>query len=279
MIITHQQQRVLEALACFQYLTVKHMLRLGLSKSANSLRQHTLKRMTESQLIKGHDFNFIPKEGKPFRVHYLTPKGVEVLAESLRLDINDIEYPKGGVQFSIDYQHRMNFIDFHIAFRHWAEITTRDIEFVDSYFDKIGSQRGGNVHSTAKTRVQLNGKAFIPDGITRYQDGKKSRLVVIEIHNGTNTKRIRDQLLDHLTTITKGLISDKYGHEFANFVWSVHERESTLKSVKKQMNELFEDERFSYFKPLFLFNSQAQVQDNFAQGWTLADGRKTALFP
>jgi len=48
-----------------------------------------------------------------------------------------------------------------------------------------------------------------------------------------------------------------------------------LDSVKKR---LMEREEFKPFLPLFLFNKQDQVQEDFGAGWTLADGSTTALF-
>jgi len=281
MIITRQQQRVLEALACFRYLTIPQMLKLGLSSHADSLRSQTLKRLTDThyKAVKSHDFGWIPQHGRLAKIYYLTHTGATLLAEALQLDINDIEYPKGGVQFSSDYQHRVNYINFHIELRRWAELNNKALAFVESYFDKTGRQQKGHVSSISKTRVQLNGKAFIPDGIVKYQDHHKSRLVAIEIHNGTHSKRITEQLLAHIEALEHGLFSEKYQHSTANFVWSVHENQSTLTSVKKRLSTVFQDPRFKLFQPLFLFNSQAQAQEDFAQGWTLADGRKTALFP
>jgi hypothetical protein len=61
-----------------------------------------------------------------------------------------------------------------------------------------------------------------------------------------------------------------------SFVLSVHENQSTLDSVKRR---LMERPEFKTLLPLFLFNKQDQAKANFAKGWTLADGTKTALFP
>jgi hypothetical protein len=202
----------------------------------------------------------------------------------LRIDPTGINYPKGGIQFSIDYSHRINFIDFHIAFKCWAKQQQKDVEFFHAYFDKIGSQRAGTVRSTAKTRVhlkrtiytELEDKPFIPDGLTRYQERDKSRLVAIEIHNGVHSKRITHQLLEHLEALDQGLFSRKYQHSKMNFILSVHENQSTLDSVKRR---LMERPEFRPLFSLFLFNRQDQAKKDFSQGWTLADGSKTALFP
>ena len=262
------------------------MVEMNISKNADSLRNHTLNRLINShrKAIKYHDFGWIPQRGRLARVYYLTHYGAEILAEAWRMETERIEYPKGGIQFSSDYTHRMNFIDFHISFKRWAEKEKKDVDFFYSYFDKVGSQRAGNVRSTAKTRVMLNrtvytnqeNKPFIPDGLTKYQDGNKPRLVAIEIHNGTHSKRITHQLLDHLEAIQQGLFNEKFNHDTANFVLSVHENQSTLDSVKRRLRERPE---FQSFLPLFLFNKQDQAKADFSKGWTLADGTKTALFP
>lgn len=283
--ITTQQERVLQALACFRYLTAKQLLEIGISKNINSLRDKSLSRLErhKKHYIKSHDFGWIPQRGRLAKVYYLTENGAKLLAEIYRIDYNDIDYPKGGIQFSSDYSHRINFIDFHISFRRWAERHDKEVDFFYSYFDKTGSQRAGKVRSMAKTRVLLNrtvyvqqeNKPFIPDGLTRYEDGEKNRLVAVEIHNGVHSKRITEQLLDHLEAIQQGLFSEKFGHKTANFVFSVHENQSTLDSVKKR---LLQRPEFKPFMPLFLFNMQAQAKADFRKGWTLANGKKTALF-
>jgi len=283
--ITLQQQNVLEALAEFRYLTAQQMIDLGVSKSITSLRDKTLSRLErhKKHFIKSHDFGWIPQKGRLAKIFYLTKNGVKILAEYLRIEPDQIDYPKGGIQFSIDYSHRIHFIDFHIAFKDWAEQQKKEIEFFHAYFDKIGNQRAGKVRSTAKTRVQLErtiytelkSKPFIPDGLTRYQDGDKSRLVAIEIHNGVHSKRITHQLLEHLEALDQGLFSHKYQHKKMNFILSVHENQSTLDSVKRR---LMERPEFRPLAPLFLFNRQDQAKADFSRGWTLADGSKTSLF-
>ena len=283
--ITHQQQKILESLACYRYLTVYQLMDIGVSKSINSLRGKSLYRLERHRrhFIKSHDFGWIPQRGRLSKVYYLTPSGVNILSEILRIDPKQIEYPKGGIQFSSDYTHRLHFIDFHIRFRQWAALNNKPIEFFYAYFDKVGSQKKGKVRATAKTKVfltrtvytQQEDKTFIPDGLTRYQDGDKSRLVIIEIHNGFHSKIIEKQLLDHLEALQQGLFSHKFNHKTANFVLSVHENEATLKSVK---NRLMNRGEFKPFLPLFLFNTQAQTNQDFSQNWTLADGSKTILF-
>ena len=121
--ISRQQQSVLEALAEFRYLTIPQMVEMNISKNADSLRNHTLNRLINShrKAIKYHDFGWIPQRGRLARVYYLTHYGAEILAEAWRMEAERIEYPKGGIQFSSDYTHRMNFIDFHISFKRWAE--------------------------------------------------------------------------------------------------------------------------------------------------------------
>lgn len=284
--ITLQQQKVLEALAEFRYLTAQQMLEMGISKNITSLRDKSLSRLErhKKHFIKSHDFGWIPQRGKLSRVYFLSHNGVKVLADIHRVDPKTIEYPKGGIQYSSDYTHRKNFIDFHINFKRWAEKAGKETEFFYSYFDKIGSQKKGKVRSTAKTRVFLKrtvyteqaDKVFIPDGLTRYQDGEKSRLVAVEIHNGVHSQRITQQLLEHVEAIQQGLFNEKFNHADASFVLSVHENESTLKSVKARLMERAE---FQPFLPLFHFNLQRQTTVDFANGWTLANGERTALFP
>ncbi len=282
--LTPQQKNVLKALAKFRYLTTSQMITLGISKSANALRNNTLKPLSKNRkkCISSHDYGWTPTQGKLHNVHFLTPCGAKVLAEIIGRDIDTISLPTETIWVSSDYDHRTQFVNFHIAFNHWAEREKKNIEFFHVYFDKI--KRANKKQKVAKTQVQLErtvythleSKPVIPDGLTRYQDGNNSRLVAIEIHN-VHSQQITQQLLEHLEAIEQGLFTGKFNHTGGvSFVLSVHENQSTLDSVKRR---LIERSEFKAFLPLFLFNRQDQVKADFAKGWTLADGSKTALFP
>lgn len=284
--ITDQQIQVLSALARYQYLTAQQMADIGLSASAKALRNKSLPRLKNRGIpfIASESFGVIPTKGRLADIYYLKKAGVFLLAEALNIHPETITYPKGGVQFSRDYFHRVAFIDFHISFRRWAKQNGKAIEFFHSYFDTVGHHHNGKVYSASKNNFYLQrsiythdkNTVFIPDGLARYQEGEKRRLVAIEIHNGTHSQRITKQLLDHIEAMQAELFHKKFQHDKASFVFSVHENQATLDSVK---NRLMAREEFrEVFLRLFHFNLQSQAKADFATGWTLADGSPSALF-
>lgn len=272
--------KALDALATYEYMTTEHMVAAGVVSDPGDFRKRIRDRLLRQRksYIERMVFNLVGK----FRVHdvyCLTRHGAAYAAEILEREPEDIIFPTGGVQFGHhDYFHRVAWIHTHIALRNWANVAGNDVEFVRSYHTKVGSQIGRNaLGSKAITRVEFGrrvlDRTFMePDGIARINVGGKQRLCAIEVHRQPDTKRIAEQLECHIHAVALGTLSKDYHHEHANFILSVHERPATFDAVRQRM---LQHPDFGEFAPLFLFNTLAQVKQDFGRGWVHADGAAT----
>lgn len=272
--------RVLEALATYHYLTGRQLVALDVSKSVKSLKNNILPRLTRPRcpLIHIHEFGIPdPRMGRLPRIFCLTDRGAQTTADLLGCAPSEIAYPKGGVKFTHDYFHRVGFIDLHIRFRQWAEQVGAPVSFFTSYFEKTGAQRS-TFRSQSVNRVELppdpNSWNFIvPDCLCRFQHGGQDRLCAIELHRGTHSQRIIEQLERHLVALQEGVISEKFDHPFANAVLSVHETEATFLAAQKWFAE-----RPNQFLPAFAFTTLAAIEQDFAGGWVRANGQPSGIF-
>lgn len=270
--LSSQQIHALEALAQFQYLTTAQLMDCRVSKSLPVIRNKVLYYLVETHrpFAKYRDFGTLPGKGRLSRIYYLTKRGAEAVALYLEEDLTHILYPKGGVQFTSDYFHRVSFVDVHIACRKWAELQGNEVDFFTAYFDKLGSNRSRDSPLTSKNKVMLNHKIFIPDGITRVSIHGKEQLFLIEVHKGNNTKRITEQLNRHIDAMAQGVFTQRYDHPRASFVLSIYEKQGILESVRQRMLEIAD---FKAFEGVFLFNTLEQIKQDFAQGWIHANGQ------
>jgi hypothetical protein len=269
---------VLEALAQYRYLTVSQFVEIGLFKTAKQARDTYLSPMKRKRraLINAVDFGFVAGKGKLPQIHHLTKNGAEALAEYRSVELNEIRYPIGKVQFSRDYFHRVEFISLHIALRKYAERTGQGVDFWHSYFDSKGNQRQSNKQLIRDTQVTLYHQNIVPDGNFRLDmlDGE-SRLFTLELHKGTNTKRIIKQLENHARLVELELLPDKYDHPHDNYVLSVYNHKGTLEAVKKRF---LDNKRLAEYSEYYIFNSVEQVIADFSQGWHYFNNEKFEIF-
>ena len=268
------QTEILKFLATYKFLIVPQFQRLGLSNSPRKFQHHLREIERKSKNIMGRIvFGMHPKLGKLHNVFYLKPNGAIAVSELQKVDISEIRYPVGRQFFFHDYFHRIHTVDFHIAFRTWAKDHVRQLDFFDTYFDKAGSNRNPALrgHSKAKTRVSLKGEALIPDAVYSYLNNEgKRQLVVFEMCNKKETKRIVVQFEKHVMALHEGAFSKKYGYEVANRVFAVFEYESILSSVRQRMRK---KETFEGVEKFFVFNLIKNLRQNFLDGWETIEGK------
>jgi hypothetical protein len=276
-LLPDQALYTLRALATYQFLTPAQLVTAGISKNIVSLRNNTLNPLAKQRhpLIEFLDLGPIPGGGRYPKIFFLTKKGASLLADHLRVDLKEICFPRSRVQFRWEALHRLAFIDFHVHFRKWAEQNGVDVEFLDAYFepDTTGIKRRGKPPSKIQMYIGLN--MFEPDGMLLFHKDGKSRLCSLEIHHTTSTKDIVRQLGVHVTAIATGIPSQKYQYDKANFVLSVHSKRSTMEKTRSKLMEL---DNFSQFLPLFHFNLMDNIRNNFATGWTQANGKPSPIF-
>jgi len=270
-----RQLAVLEALEVYRFLTVKQMVRLGISKSETSLRDKILRplKTRRNAPIKAYDLG---RWQQLPHIYVLTERGAKDLAEYRQVNAADIAWPKGGVQFSRSFHHRIAQIDFHIAFRQWADQVGAEIEFVHMDFDKTGSQRNGG--ATPLTRIPLsNGKYIVSDGMFCFTLHGQRLLYCLEIHNQTDTTRVVNQLLQYTDAIQKQTIAKKYELGTQPVILSVLMRKPA--SDKTPAHKIIARSAQPHLLQSFAFMDGFDGNITMSELWHDADGKALTLFP
>ncbi|MFN7119906.1 MAG: hypothetical protein ACK4TA_24135, partial [Saprospiraceae bacterium] len=177
------QENILLALAKFKFLSTSQLHRL-LKKEIAWLRKQILSlTKRERPLVEGISFGFHPKEGKLEHIYFLTKYGKDALLEMVQLEESQIRMPIGNSSmFYKDYKHRKNTIDFHIALYQWTLATDMELDFFDTYFDKIGNNRTDK-NLRAKTRIDLLQTDYlIADGVFTLSTEENTFLYLFEMH-------------------------------------------------------------------------------------------------
>lgn len=272
-VLSEAKTSILYNLAKYRFNTVKQFQRLGVSSQTAHILK-TLKVLRETNLVDRTGFTFTAKIGKMPDLYFLTPKGAKIVAESQKVDIDLIQYPKSSnTLFQHDYLHRITTIDLQIAFDNWAK-GSFEIEplFFDTYYHKTGSQR--NQEETgklkAKTQIELSdGSHFTPDAICRFTQNDKDVLCCIEIHNGHDTTRLTNTIKGHLKAIADKALQRAYNYNRLNYVLIVCERKEVMQKVIERINE--NPDLSSKVEKFLLFKTTDQIEP-FADNWLTVSG-------
>ena len=147
----------------------------------------------------------------------------------------------------------------------WAEKEGHTVEFIDSYFHALGSQKGRNLEF--KTSVRLSGypSPIIPDcNFMLYMKDGEKRLFTLELHRQPKTKRILEQLYQHAQIIREGVLSDKYNHPQLNYVCSIHRYNGDLQNSIRTVST---SPHFKDVKEGFFFAYLDDVKNQWDTMW------------
>ena len=275
-VLPEEPRKALVALATFRFLTPKQFVDLGVAASETVMRDYVLARLERRArpLSKSYKIgSFLPK------VHYLTKHGAEELEKLYRLDPGTIPYPKGQVQFSALFaEHRFAQVNFHIGVRRWAHtLPDADFLFADMDFETNGSVRHGNRVRKSEIFIPEYDNPIVPDGIFKVAFRDKPVIYVMEIHRTTQTKAVGTQLKKYMDVLATNAVNFKYGvSNVPTYICSVHTLDNVLRGAKEYLQA---DPDYEHFKHLFLFNTAAQLKDDFSAGWHEADGTERYPFP
>ena len=223
--LSEKQFLALKALATYRYLTAKQFVKLNIANTDAQARDQILVKLLAGckPLAKVHNPGRYIGYGQLPYIYCLTKHGAQALADYRRVSIDEIIYPKGGVQFQRDIFHRIKVIDCHIKFRQWAEAQGIHLTIADMYFDKVGSQkRGGQV---SRSRVDLDDGSYIEsDAIFGFKHKGQDFLYVLEYHRTQDSKQISRQLERYKQLRTINAISEKYKILTHQIILSIKEK-------------------------------------------------------
>jgi len=273
-VFSPQQWEVLRALGHYRFLTVDQMLRLGISKSATSLRDKTLFALRYHDCIHSEKIgSFLPD------IHHLTSHGQAFLNQIEPWHSSSAPSNKRTPFSALFAEHRFAQVDFHIGLNQWAE-NRGDIDTLMAQQDFVRTPRenGEGIKSATELRISTLAKPVIPDGIFAINVHTTGKIAVylVEVHRSTQTKAVTEQLVNYFEVIKQAVIQETLGYPVHPIICSVHHQSSVLENVKKRLMTMPE---FEPFKRNFVFHTLDDLNTNFTDGWHFADETAAAVFP
>jgi hypothetical protein len=274
-VITEQQGRILQAIARYKFLSALQLARLGIGEITGIRERIKGIATAQKPLLGCIKFGVHPIQGRLPYVYYLTPHGQTVLMENFEMEQGQIKMPIGESSlFYKDYMHRKHTIDYQISLYLWSEKAGFEIEFFDTYFDKIGNNRRDK-NSQSKNKIFIGEELYIiPDGVYILKKETERHLHLFEMYNGKDTKRVLGQLAKHGITYELGSPSTKYDIPKAHRTVLVFEYESIKQAV---IHRAKEDDYFTDISKFFKLHSLEKMTDDFMSGWVNLHGQSTSF--
>ena len=163
------------------------------------------------------------------------------------------------------------------------EISRIEILEMTPYFRIEGTNRFGTGKPLVSVTIpslepDQKPQNIIPDAMLKIRIGEKIRLIAVEMHRDTDTKKIIKQLEQHTKAMEYGLFSTKYQHPTANFLFSIHQNEDRLKQVISRIRA-GEIDRFERYKDGVMFATlESVLQEGIEHSLYHLNGKKSHLF-
>ena len=243
------EERVLQELAEFQYLTSSQFVRLGLTKTRKGIYPVLQKLSSGVKPEIGKiNYNVNPVYGRPETVFYLTTKGAKHLIQQHGYEEDAIKRPKrSSVSFASDYHHRVWTVDFFIGIKLWCQEEGYTLRYFSYYFQQSGgsnrNNKGGKSLADNRIDVESGGIGYIiPDGVFIVDRPEQKPIFgLFEQHNGKDTAKFLRQVYAHTQAMLEGAPSIQYnvkyeGEYVGNRVYCQFEHESCLRAVQYRLD-------------------------------------------
>ncbi|MEM8529159.1 MAG: hypothetical protein AAGG68_31295 [Bacteroidota bacterium] len=240
--ITPTMEAMLRALAHYKYLTVSHIVELGISQSLDKNRKRFLA-LYERGLVDRQMHQSVKKKGKKIArtrekyLRYLTLNGARLLDTHTELELQNIKYSKKKNEWlQNDYFHRISTISIHIALDKRVEESSGSQAQTLLYYHSQKNPTSNRFE--IETRLQVNeSQHYTPDLIYSYFDAQNQpQIYCIEVYKGNRVGYIIQQLeklfwiLDNTTKIEQ-----KVGLQTIPRLLIILDNPTTLQSVKDEI--------------------------------------------
>jgi len=281
--------KAMQSFLHYRFLTAKQMVRLGVSPSTTYLqRQINPLAKSSKPLVAFQDYSLGDKQkGRNDRLYWLTPLGNQVMADAnfveaqqvplLRLTppLPPINDPTGKPR---DYDHRVLFIDAHIAFDTAFANAGATIQFWHTYFDplnppKVSMDRALRMRSLPYFPFSVY--ELKPDGVILAFDADGEAIfAAIELHRFHDTGRIYQQLKVYAAALADGVMQRVYGVEFPCRVLTILDNAGMAERVRKRVTS---DPLFADFGDHFWFADQTAINTDANGAWVALGGQQQKL--
>lgn len=269
---TRTQERTLEALAVYRFLTPEQMQTVGVAKQRSDIYRALgdLRQRNRAPIVAFSPPPPVP-HGKLAGFYALSQDGAAVL--NARPEHAHVVVHKKYNDFQSEYLHRRETVDLHIMLRTWAVGQGAVVDFFETYFDPY--VRGAK-HFVPRTHIQLAHGGFNSDVIFHFttSDGAR-RLCGVEIARGKRTAYVTKQVERYVSALNEEAFEKKYDYPHEARALFVFEEARGMELVGERVSSSPHVERFT---PAIFATTLADLQSDFRHHWQRFTGERTSLF-
>lgn len=269
------QKSILEYFIEYKQLTIPQLTILEQGEvSSQSIRRNLTKlHARRKPLVNRVEFQKVSHFGKLSYVYNITLLGVKALEKAIKHKVDEQAFTPVNPRLSDDYFHRTTTISFQIHMKLYEQKEGYSVLKCNHYFV---IKRGGNgFYPINKIRSQ-GGKSIIPDLVVMLIKEKKRRLILFELHNGKDKRRIKDQIKQHALCLVGLYAHMQYNVKLNRFYYIllVFEEIAVMKSVIK---DIVDDLWYSEIARFFLCKPLSGLHDTFLNGWVNLLGEDSSI--
>jgi len=268
------QINLLQNLVFFKQLTIPQFTKLNKSSSKQSIRRALEKIYRKRKpLINRVEFKKVSHFGRLSYVYSLSAYGVQSLEKTLKRKVEIETFTPSHPKLTDDYFHRTSTIDFQIYIYSNMKRENFKILSCDHYF--VVKKIAKSFQPINKIKLD-SGIKLIPDLVILFSKDNKRRWALFELHNGSDKKRIVEQIKIHSLCLIGLSAHKKYNIEFARFYYILilFEKDSVMKAV---INDISKDMYYRNVLQFFLCKSIAGLKKTFLCDWLDLSGSKAEI--
>lgn len=273
-ILSSRQKIILEFLLEFKQLTIPQMDRLLHNEYSQQSIRRDLDKLFDRRkpLINRVEFKRVSHFGKLSYVYNLSPLGAQKLLQLHKGKLPHSKFTPIKPKLTDDYFHRTSTIDFHIHMKE-HEGEGYELDFCSHYF--VVKKVLNSFQSINRIEAP-KGKIVIPDLVVKLNRAERSRLLLFELHNGKDKKRIKEQIEMHALTLISLNAHRKFQIDTKCFyyVLILFEENSVYQSI---IRDLSTEPRYKNIGGFFLCKSRSKNDESFLNGWTTILGEETSI--
>lgn len=235
---------ILNALACYKFLTRLQMARIGIEKYNSAFSKHC------TSLIKAKYIGKIDASNFGLgHIYYLTKKGAKYISLENKVSLEVINFCKSIPKLSPQsLNHRTHAINCQIELFLSCKNQDTEILFYDRDIESLGNiKRDSNL--IRKTRLIIGVKEYLePGAIFMLETSFGKKLYCLEYEHKDYTKKSFEKVLKHLKALNQKVASKKYQHQKSHRTLFIFNNRATMDSIIEKTKSISDIENWFLFK-------------------------------
>lgn len=274
-LISPLQYELLNHLLCFKQLTIPQFeLLLKNQYSYQTIRRNLEKLYKRRKpYINRIEYKKVSHFGKLSYVYNLRKLGLNVIEIHLDKEQSKNAFVPSSPRLTGDYFHRTRTIDFQIRLSLAEQEEDFETSHCSHYF--IYTKLASSFISVNRIST-VSGSHIIPDLIFIIARNGFQRLLLFELHNGNDKKRIKEQIRNHALALVSLNCHTKFKIEkqrYYNILLLFEESQVQRAVIEDIKNDIW----YKDVAKFFLCKSLNEGYDSFLGNWTDLDGNSSAI--